>query len=408
MNNIELMDAVKKRETPFYIYDTDVLEETVESLYRKLFPGVRLCFAMKANPFLTGIAAGLTDRIEVCSFGESRIVKELGIDRRKVLISGVLKKKEDMEREISDFGGEALYTAESAAQFQLLQQAAARQKKHLSVLLRLTNGSQFGMDAFEIEDVLSRRYTNVEVVGLHYFTGTQKRNADCILKELAAVSGFMDRENASHGHKLRMLEYGPGFRIDYFQPKEDFILPDTDWERLNALLSDICSRYQVTFEMGRALTADCGYYLTRVCDVKQNKDTNYAIVDGGIHQLNYDGQIRGMYMPQVSFLQPSDRDTAKEKRKWTVCGSLCTTNDVLLQQQELPDLSPGDVLVFKQTGAYSIMEGMSLFLSHELPAVYFFSGQEGLRLLRKRQESYSFNMPRTVVQEMENYKAALA
>ena len=58
----------------------------------------------------------------------------------------------------------------------------------------------------------------------------------------------------------------------------------------------------VTVELGRALAAMCGYYLTKVEDTKTSDGIHYCIVDGGCHQINYDGQIKGMYEPYVKVL----------------------------------------------------------------------------------------------------------
>ena len=55
-----------------------------------------------------------------------------------------------------------------------------------------------------------------------------------------------------------------------------------------------------------------------------------------------------------------------------LCGSLCTTGDVLVRDVELPRLQMGDVLAFENVGAYTVTEGIGLFLSHALPAVYLF------------------------------------
>jgi len=60
---------------------------------RKLEDKSGLCFAIKANPFLIKEMEKLVDRIEVCSMGEFRICKKLGIAPEKLFISGVLKKK---------------------------------------------------------------------------------------------------------------------------------------------------------------------------------------------------------------------------------------------------------------------------------------------------------------------------
>lgn len=64
-------------------------------------------------------------------------------------------------------------------------------------------------------------------------------------------------------------------------------------------------------------------------------------------------------------------DDAKHavKRNWTIAGSLCTMNDILVRNLELEE-PRGDYLMFENAGAYSVTEGMAVFLSHELPTVY--------------------------------------
>ena len=82
----------------------------------------------------------------------------------------------------------------------------------------------------------------------------------------------------------------------------------------------------------------------------------------------------------------------EEKEKWTICGALCTANDVLVRDIELTALGEGSVIIFENAGAYAMTEGMSLFLSHELPAVVFYSEKEGFKLARNKQETYKWNM----------------
>ena len=72
-----------------------------------------------------------------------------------------------------------------------------------------------------------------------------------------------------------------------------------------------------------------------------------------------------------------------EGEPWTVCGSLCTSNDVLLKSCSFTDLRVGDVLVFGKAGAYSPTESIGLFLSRDLPQVALFSREKGLRLVRE-------------------------
>ena len=66
-------------------------------------------------------------------------------------------------------------------------------------------------------------------------------------------------------------------------------------------------------------------------------------------------------------------------------------NDVLCRSFPA-ELGLGDRVVFFKTGAYSVYEGMSLFLSHELPAVVLYGEEDGFIQARTQIQSYTLNM----------------
>ena len=82
----------------------------------------------------------------------------------------------------------------------------------------------------------------------------------------------------------------------------------------------------------------------------------------------------------------------EQQENWTVCGSLCTANDLLIKNVRVNNLKTGDIFVFKRVGAYSATEGMALFLSHELPKVLLYGRNMGWRLVRKEHQTYEYNM----------------
>ena len=99
-----------------------------------------------------------------------------------------------------------------------------------------------------------------------------------------------------------------------------------------------------------------------------------------------------MQIPEISHFRRQDFPLSdKEAQKWTVCGSLCTTGDILVRNAELRNPEIGDVLVFGRTGAYSVTEGIALFLSREIPAVSVCSKKDGLKLVRRTIPSDRFN-----------------
>ena len=209
-------------------------------------------------------------------------------------------------------------------------------------------------------------------------------------RELDYLIDLLGRIRSDLGFTVERVEYGTGLAVDYFDENADAL----EEERLAAItpklheLADCC---ELTVEMGRFFAAPCGYYLTKVVDVKTNAGINYAIVDGGLHQLKYDGQLQGMQIPVI--WQLGENADAAEAQPWNICGSLCTTADVLVRSCELKELKIGDVLAFCRTGAYSCMEGMSIFLSRDLPAIALYSEDKGLELVREPLRADRLNTP---------------
>ena len=56
-------------------------------------------------------------------------------------------------------------------------------------------------------------------------------------------------------------------------------------------------RKKITLELGRSVAASCGKYYTHIVDIKKNKETDYVLVDGGMHHLVYFGQAMAMKRP---------------------------------------------------------------------------------------------------------------
>lgn len=388
--------------TPFYLFSREVFEKQIAALRYLIGSGAGLCYAMKCNPFMTPVAGSLLDRIEVCSFGEYCICRKNQIAPDKLLISGVLKKTEETEQVIRECGSRAGYTVESLQQFSLLRSLAEKYHTHIRVYLRLTSGNQFGMDEETICGILKSIRSNawVTLAGIHYYSGSQKRKPDKNVREIRKLDACLLRLQEMFQIEIPELEYGPGIPAGYFEGQEEH--PEAVFlPQIMEAVRQMQWSGHVTLEMGRICAASCGYYATRVCEVKHSGGTYYCITDGGMHQLQYDGQIRGMYHPRVEplYSRPSEAvtNTAAEAapeakpEKWTICGCLCTVNDVLTAQADLGDLRSGDVLVFRNAGAYSMVEGMALFLSHELPAVYLYSAKSGIRQLRQELPCWRWN-----------------
>ena len=371
--------------TPSYVFDLDKMKGFVKKVQSCLGESVQLCYAMKANPFLTGPMMEVVSSFEVCSPGEFRICERVGVPMERIVLSGVYKNPEDVEYVLSAYGGRGMYTVESLQHLQILNDTAVKLGMKIAVLIRVTSGNQFGVEEEDIRKMVSDRgnYPGIEIEGLQFYLGTQKRELSQMKTELEHLDEFIGELKEVNGFETRVLEYGPGFFVPYFKKDKSEDVEDVLGE-FKELLECLKFKGKVVLEMGRFLAATCGYYETSIVDMKVNKDQPYVIMDGGINHLNYYGQVMAMKQPYCVQLDAEGNEkTEGEAEAWNLCGALCTVSDVVVKRFPLHKPQIHDILVFERVGAYSVTEGIYLFLSRPLPRIYFWTEEGGLRMVRE-------------------------
>lgn len=390
MNSEALQDIAASFATPAFIFDADEFGKRAKNV-KSAIGGASLCYSIKANPFLLACLPEEIDRVEVCSPGELAICRRVGVDPSTVVYSGVNKGSEDIAEAI-EYGAELL-TAESLRQLGLINAAALAAGKRVRVALRLTSGNQFGMDSENLKRAVAEKgsYEGVDIVAIHYYSGTQKKKLAVVEKELAELEELAEELEERFGLSGISLEYGPGLPADYFgddpEGRDMAVLAEA-----GAMIAAVAARRSVTVEFGRFLASPCGTYLTAAADIKNNNGENFVICDGGINHLKYYGQTMAMQTPPITLLG----DHGEKTEDYTLCGSLCTTADILVRKVTLPALSVGDVLAFGRCGAYSVTEGIGLFLSRQLPRIVLHSERGGNRLLRDFYGTDILNSPAEV------------
>lgn len=389
----QINELLKTHKTPLYVLDLKELKSRVNYLKQNLPERVQLCYAVKANTFISKEMGKIAPWLEICSPGEYRICKKLGVPESKFVISGVNKSEKVTQEMIKNTEDMGCYTAESVNQFHILYESAKKAGRKIPVLLRLTSGNQFGLDETDLEKIIAEYKDSeyVNICGIQFFSGTQKTSLKKLQREITFVDGVITNLKDKYSFNTQKLEFGGGFPVSYFEG-ENF----DEAEYLKAFSEMIEGmNYQGEFvlELGRSIAASCGTYITRVVDIKQNHSENYAIVDGGMHQIVYFGQFMAMKHPKIRLFPERDDANTEE---WNICGSLCTVNDILVKKLPLSNLKIGDALVFLKTGAYCATEGISLFLTRELPEVVLLDENGKFTSVRKPTETELFNMPNNI------------
>ncbi len=396
---IDNKKVIREIGTPTYVYDVEAIIERIKYLRDKL--GAAILYAVKANSFIVKEIEEEIDGYEICSKGEFDICNSLNINRGKMVISGVHKDRpsiEDMMANCEDIGK---YTIESVNQWKLLTDVAKQYGRKIDALIRLTSGNQFGVNPDDLKYIIQNNDDNIiTITGIEYFSGTQKHSIKKINKEADKLISLIDELQEELGFTVKQIEYGPGLPIFYYQGEE--FDEEAFLDEVKLALDRIKEKgVELSLEVGRSLVANAGKYFTSVVDLKSNKNGNFVILDGGINHLVYYGGTLGMRIPHYQIVGMSSEagdkegvDAESDAITYNLHGSLCTVNDILVKNITSKKLNLGDVFVFENVGAYSSTEGISLFLSRDLPQIALADGEGNLRVVREVIKTSDINMPR--------------
>jgi diaminopimelate decarboxylase len=128
---------------------------------------------------------------------------------------------------------------------------------------------------------------------------------------------------------------------------------------------------------GRAVTAYCGWYLTRVLDVKHSHGEAFAVVAGGTHHLRTPaakGHDQPFAVIGVDEWAPAWPRPGVRGEAVTIAGKLCTPKDVLARRVRvgrLRALRIGDLVAFGLAGAYAWNISHHGFRMHPPPAFHY-------------------------------------
>lgn len=376
---------IKEYSTPLFVYNINILKERIKYLRENLKGN--LCYAIKANSFVIKEITEEVERIEICSFGEYMICKNNNVPANKMVLSGVNKSYEEFNYIFENETDILRYTIESIHQFELLKKLSEKYKRKINILPRITSGNQFGITYEELEYIIENLNEYMTLSGIEFFSGTQKHSIKRIEKEIKMLSEICLNIKEKYSVDIKEIEYGPGLPVYYFQ--NEYFNEDEFLNEINIITSNYLKGKEIILEIGRSMVASCGVYITSVVDKKENKTGKYVILDGGINHLVYYGGSMGMMTPYYEILNKNE----KEEEIVNLFGSLCTINDIILKGAKVPKLNIGDTFIFKNVGAYSVTEGINLFLSRDMPKIILVNDGK-CSLVRDKISTYKLNCPR--------------
>lgn len=235
--------------------------------------------------------------------------------------------------------------------------------------------SKFGISIHQIPHLLRIiENTKMTINGIHMHTGSDILDIDVFL--YASEILF---ETAKQFKNLAFIDFGSGFKVPYKQGDIETNIEELGkklTEKFNAFCKDYGKDLILAFEPGKFLVSESGNFLTKVNAVKQTTSTVFAQVDSGFNHL-----IRPMFYGShhdiINISNPNGRE-----RFYTVVGYICET-DTFGNNRRINEITEGDVLCFKNAGAYCFSMA-SNYNSRFRPAEVLWYNKKA-HLIRKRE-----------------------
>ena len=372
--------AARVGQTPFFAYDRGLLRARVAGLRAALPAGIKLHFAMKANPMpaVVALMATLVDGIDVASAGQLKVALDAGADPAEVSFAGPGKRDAELRQAVASG---VLVNVESMRELPVIAAASQELGLPARVAIRVNpdfelKGSgmkmgggpkQFGVDVEIVPEMLkwiARQDLGFE--GFHLFAGSQNLRA-ASLCEAQSKSYELALRLAEHAHApLRFLNLGGGFGIPYFPGDQRL-----DLGPIGANLAALVERARLempkasfVIELGRYLVGEAGVYVTRIIDRKVSRGQVFLVADGGLnHHLAASGNF-GQVLRKNYPVTIGNRAGSATREVASVVGPLCTPLDLLADRMELPVARIGDMVVVFQSGAYGASSSPQAFLGH--------------------------------------------
>jgi diaminopimelate decarboxylase len=373
--------------TPAYIYSLATLRRHYR-VFDQAFAKVPhlVCFSVKSNSNLAVLRTFAKEGggFDIVSGGELfRALKASG-DPRKIVFSGVGKKKEEIEYALN--AGILMFNVESEQELTFIDQVGRGLGKRAPISLRVNpdvdpkthpyistgmKKSKFGIEITRSAELykMALSLKNLEVIGVDCHIGSQLTSVGPFVDALSRVREYLDRVLVGYlrkeGANIRYLDLGGGLGIQYKDEE-----PPRPEEYAAALIQGL-EGLDVTLilEPGRVIVGNAGILVTEVLYLKETEEKNFVVVDGGMNDL-----IRPALYGSYQAIRP-----VLDKKAGTivadVVGPICESGDFFAKDREIPRPEPGDLLAVMSAGAYGFTMA-SNYNSHPRPPEVLVDGDK--------------------------------
>lgn len=359
IQGIDVLGIIEKYEAPCYVYDTSIMERQYNRLTNafKKVP-LKINYACKALTninvlrFFNSLGSGL----DTVSIQEVMLGLKAGFKPEDIIYTPNCVSLEEIQMAV-DLGVKI-----NIDNISILERFGHEYGSKVPVCIRfnphimaggntkISTGhidSKFGISIHQLRHVERIiKSENILVEGLHMHTGSDILDIDVFLRGAEILLDL-----AVHFKDLQYVDFGSGFKVGY---KPDDVTTDIELlgEKMSELFLSFCKEYgrelTLKFEPGKFLVSESGHFFVKVNVIKQTTATVFAGVDSGLNHL-----IRPMFYDAYQHIfNVSNPEGAP--RIYTVVGYICET-DTFGWDRKINEIREGDILAFKNAGAYGFM-----------------------------------------------------
>jgi diaminopimelate decarboxylase len=385
-------------------HDLVGLRSRVNELRRTFPDGTLHAIAIKANPVLEvlRVVVEAGGGLEAASMEEVELALAAGCLPENLVLDSPAKTRSDIKRAL-ELG--VYLNADNLDELDRIGESSPELLDGARVGLRInpsvgegriaatsTGGkrSRFGLAMPQDQEGIERFAEQLSgfewLHGLHVHVGSQGCDLTTLVpagERALALARAVD--SAAGERRIDTIDIGGGLPTRY--RAEDVVITPADYVAAIQQTAPALLEYKLMTEFGRSVQAPCGFAATRVEYLKDLAGEPMAV-----GHLGADFALRIAYRPQDWWLDISVYDANGEPKELVdlrpihVAGPLCFSGDFLARDRMLPAIEVGDILVFHDTGAYTM--GMwSRHCSRGMPAVVGIEDDGTFRTLRKREST---------------------
>ena len=356
MNHSILKSIAEKHKCPIYVYDGNKIKKQYERLTNAFssIKNLRINYACKAlsNISILSLMRSMGSGLDTVSIQEVQLGLKAGFKAENIIFTPNGVSMNEIEK-VASLGVQI-----NIDNLTILEQFGTKYQD-IPVCIRINPhvmaggnsnisvghiDSKFGISIHQIPHILRIvENTKMHINGVHMHTGSDILDIEVFLH--AAEILF---ETASKFKNLDFIDFGSGFKVPYkFGDIETNI--EELGEKLSKRFHSFCKTYgkdlELAFEPGKFLVSEAGYFLTKVNAIKQTTSTVFAQVDSGFNHL-IRPMLYGSHHEIINISNPKGKE-----RFYTVVGYICET-DTFGNNRKISEISEGDILAFKNSGAY--------------------------------------------------------